>query len=139
MHSRLLGSIAVRLIIGLGFGAAGAVIGYFLSWGLLTPQASLNAGIAVFSTGIGIGAGLGSFLGWLDLDRSKLANLPALLLALAGGLLGAWGGLGYAASVYDVDIKTQDARITAVAGAAFAANLVPALWRLSSGLFGRSR
>lgn len=139
MNSRLLGSIIVRSIIGLGFGAAGAVVGYFVSFGVLTPQAGLNAGIAVFSTGIGIGAGLGSFLGWLDLDRSKLGNLPALLLAVAGGLLGAWGGLGYAASVYDVDIKTQDARITAVAGAAFAANLVPAMWRLGASLLRRPR
>lgn len=137
--SRLLGSVLIRAVIGVGFGAAGAIVGYFAAVGVLPPVASLSAGIASFSTGIGTGAGLGSFLGWVDLDRSKLRNLPTLLLGLAGGMLGAWGGLGYAAVLYDVDIKTQHARITAVAGAALAANLIPALWKLGAGLLGRAR
>lgn len=126
-------------MIGLGFGVIGAIIGYFVAWAALPPRTGLGAGIAIMSSGTGLGAGFGSYIGWLELDRSKLANLPALFLTLAGGLLGAWGGLGYAASVYDVDVKTQDARITAVAGAAIAANLVPAIWRLVTGLFRRPR
>lgn len=134
----LIGSIVARSVIGLGFGAMAAVLGYFAGWLTLTPRSGLSAGIAILTSGTGVGAGLGSLIGWLDLDRSKLANLPTLSLTVAGGLLGAWGGLAYAISVYEVDVKTQDARITAVAGAAFAANLVPALWRLGSGLRRRS-
>lgn len=105
----------------------------------MTSGTGLSAGIAILSTGTGLGAGLGSYVGWLQLDRSKLANLPALFLTIAGGLAGVWGGLVYAAALYDVDVKTQDARITAVAGAAFAANLVPAMWRLGASLLRRPR
>lgn len=117
----------------------GAILGYFAGWMALGPGTSLAAGTAYLTTGTGIGAGVASAVGWLDFDRSKLASLPWLALAVAGGLLGAWGGLAYAATAYDVDIKTQDARITAVAGAAFAANLAPALWRLGTGLLRRPR
>lgn len=134
----LLGSIAARLVIGFAFGVAVGVLGFFAGWAVLTPQTGLAAGLAILTCGTGVGAGVGSFIGWLDLDRSRLANLPTLSLTVAGGLLGAWGGLAYATSVYDVDVKTQDARITAVAGAAFAANLVPAAWRLATSLLRRS-
>jgi hypothetical protein len=75
-----------------------------------------------------------AFVGWIDLDRSRLANLPAMAVTCLGGLIGAWGGLIYASAVFDVDVKTQDARITAVAGAAFAANAAPALWRTAVAL-----
>lgn len=131
--------MAARSIIGLGLGVFGAILGYFAGWMALGPGTSLAAGTAYLTTGTGIGAGVASAVGWLDFDRSKLASLPWLALAVAGGLLGAWGGLAYAATAYDVDIKTQDARITAVAGAAFAANLAPALWRLGTGLLRRPR
>lgn len=133
----LFGSILARSVIGLGLGVLGAILGYFAGWMALGPGTSLAAATAYLTTGTGFGAGVGSAVGWLDFDRSKLANLPALVLALVGGLLGAWGGLGYAAAVYDVDVKTQGARITAVAGAAFAANLVPAVYRLALGVLRR--
>lgn len=134
----LLGSIVMRSVIGLAFGVAAGVLGFFAGWAALTPQTGLAAGVAILTCGTGVGAGIGSFIGWLDLDRSRLANLPTMALTVTGGLLGAWGGLAYATFVYDVDVKTQDARITAVAGAAFAANLVPAVWRLGGSLLRRS-
>lgn len=134
-----IGGLAVRALIGMGFGVLGAVVGYFAGWMALAPGTGLSAATAYITTGTGVGAGAGSLVGWLDLERSKLANLPLFLLTVGGGLLGAWGGLAYAAAVYDVDVKTQDARITAVAGAAFAANLIPALWRSAARLSSRRR
>ena len=42
---------------------------------------------------IGTGAGIGSFLGWLNRDLKLRFLMLVLFLTLAAALLGAWGGL----------------------------------------------
>ena len=42
---------------------------------------------------IGIGAGIGSFLGWLNRDLGLWFQMLVLFLTLAAALIGAWGGL----------------------------------------------
>lgn len=42
---------------------------------------------------LGIGAGIGSFLGWLNRDLRLRVLMLILFLSLAAALLGAWGGL----------------------------------------------
>lgn len=42
---------------------------------------------------IGFGAGVGSFLGWLDRDSRPWLLLVTLVLSLAASMIGGWGGL----------------------------------------------
>lgn len=127
-----------RCVVGLGLGVIGSIVGYFAGWMVFGPGSSLTAATALLTSGMGVGAGVGSFPAWLDLDRPRLAQLRCVGLSLLGGILGAWGGSYYAVIVFDVDVKTQDARVTALAAAAVGANLGPALWSLGTGLARRS-
>ena len=129
--SELLLGVGARSVIGIGFGVAGSIAGYFIGWLFLGSSVSLSAAVVILTTGTGIGGGAVGFLGWVKLDDGPLANVPVLGLALAGGLTGAWGGLLFARAAYGMDIKTPDARITAVAAAALTANLMPALYAIA--------
>ena len=49
---------------------------------------------------IGLGAGVGSFIAWLDRDLTRSATLLMLFLAIAACLIGAWIGLHESRDVY---------------------------------------
>ena len=51
---------------------------------------------------IGTGAGIGSFLGWLNRDLKLRYLMLILLLTLAATLLGAWGGLYNSRDVFQL-------------------------------------
>lgn len=123
--TELIVAILARSVIGTSLGVLGAVVGYFVAWMLVGPGVGLLSTVAIWTAGTGIGAGLAGFIGWVKLDADRRENLVPLGLALAGGLIGAWSGLIYAREVFGADIKSLDARITAVAAAAIVANLVP--------------
>ena len=42
---------------------------------------------------VGFGAGVGSFLGWLDRDSRPWLLLVTVVLSFAASMIGAWGGL----------------------------------------------
>ena len=52
--------------------------------------------LVMLMAGASIGAGVGAYLGWLKLDRHHWPSIAAtILVAVAGGLLGALGGYEY--------------------------------------------
>ena len=51
---------------------------------------------------VGTGAGIGSFLGWLNRDLKLRYLMLILLLTLAATLLGAWGGLYNSRDVFQL-------------------------------------
>ena len=90
-----------RAALGLGLALVLAVVGVVLArMGLvLFGLISWTAWFTLFVAGAGLGAGLGGWLAWLW-QKGAGAGFTALLLllALAAGIIGAWGGYYYGAS-----------------------------------------
>jgi hypothetical protein len=92
--------------------------------------------------GAGAGAGLGSFLAWLRIDRNTRAGLLLMeLLALAAGIGGAWGGDQYGAGqeVECCAMPTNRPMTYAALGAAVAANVTLMVFGLVRDTLGRRR
>ncbi len=49
----------------------------------------------LYLVGIGLGAGVGTYLGWMDLTSRRYMMLAFILLVLAGGVAGAYLGFLY--------------------------------------------
>ena len=63
---------------------------------------------------IGLGAGVGGFLAWLDRDLTLSATLIMLLLAVALSLVGAWIGLQESRDVYKMVGQTGSPALTRI-------------------------
>ena len=75
--------------------------------------------------GAGLGAGIGAYVAWLKLDRSSWSFVSvAILMAVAGGVLGSLAGYQYGANrEIQCCAEPQTAPFTYTAfGAAFMAN-----------------
>ena len=128
----LLVSLGVRIVIGVCVGEALALAAYFATLLFILPGGvELSTSITIITFGIGIGGGVGAFVGWVKLDQDLRDNLVPLALTLMGGMIGAWGGLLYARVVIDAELASQSVRVTAATGAGIAANIPP----LAAGVF----
>ena len=87
-----------RIILGLGFSLILSMVCLAVAWGLyiFSGSSTRMTWLVMLMAGASIGAGLGAYLGWLKLDRHHWPSIIAtILLATAGGLLGAIGGYEY--------------------------------------------
>ena len=85
--------------------------------------------------GAGLGAGVGAYVAWLKLDRSTWSFMTvAILLAIAGGVLGGLGGYQYGANrEIECCAEPQTAPFTYTAfGATLVANVAMYLALLGS-------
>ena len=86
---------------------------------------------------VGLGAVLGSFLAWMNLETSRTSSLLVLVVLMLAGLGGAWGGFYYKVGLTDslTPFTGRAVSSTAIFGAAIATNLVT----VSLGLLGHIR
>lgn len=128
----LLVSLGVRIIIGVCVGEALALAAYFVTLLFILPGGvELSTSLTIITFAVGIGGGVGGFVGWVKLDQGLRDNLLPLTLTLMGGMIGAWGGLLYARVVIDAELVSQSVRLTAAIGAGIAANIPP----VAAGIF----
>ncbi len=74
---------------------------------------------------IGFGAGVGSFLAWLNRDLDRAATLLMLFLAIAAALIGGWIGLHESRDVYKLGGKPGIPALTGIwIGAVLGGNLL---------------
>ena len=93
-----LARVALGVLLAALLSAIGIVVawGMFIFWGGVSPATLL----ALFMTGAGVGAGIGSFSAWLRIDlapRAPVLAARALVLFLSG-IGGAWGGFQFGAT-----------------------------------------
>jgi len=50
----------------------------------------------IYLGGVGLGAGVGAYIGWMDLTLHRLLMAATLLLAILGGIAGTYAGMVYA-------------------------------------------
>ncbi|MCH8868757.1 MAG: hypothetical protein IIC85_03535 [Chloroflexi bacterium] len=75
---------------------------------------------------IGLGAGLGGALGWINPDSPKLHILFIITLGILGAIGGAWGGMLYGSTVYIMGGMPGIAEFSGlVRGAAIGGNIPP--------------
>ncbi len=89
---------AGRFIAGLFVGTMLGIVG---GWAALTFGAfvgypwSAEVHRIIYIVGIGVGAGLGAYLGWINLNLRWYFILATVLLAIAGGVIGSYIGNNY--------------------------------------------
>ncbi len=87
-----------RIILGLGFSLILSMVCLAVAWGLyiFSGSSTRMTWLVMLMAGASIGAGVGAYLGWLKLDRHHWPTIAAtILVAIAGGLIGAMGGYEY--------------------------------------------
>jgi hypothetical protein len=93
--------IAGRLLLGLGLGVVLSMVCLGIAWGLFifSGASSRNTLLIMSMAGAGLGAGVGAYVAWIKLDRSSWAFFAiAVLMAVAGGVLGGLVGYQYGAN-----------------------------------------
>ena len=124
--------LSVRIVVGVVTGSMFALAGWFAGWFfLLRPGAGLTEAMFVLALSTGVVGGLGAAVAWLRPDDGVPANIPAVLLALAGGIFGAWAGLAYASAVLGLAASKGEGDITAITAAGIAANIPPPLYLIA--------
>ncbi len=83
-------AIALRSLFGLLIGMFLSVAGFYAGWFSSPPSPTLP--ILFLICGSGLGAAAGGFIGWFKPEVSRSVIGIHLVLALMGGLAGAWVG-----------------------------------------------
>lgn len=88
--------LAGRTVLGILLALVFSVVGIGIGWAMFVFFGAVSHAtlLVLFMSGAGIGAGLGSYMAWLRVDRVPpwpvlLALISAMVLA---GVAGAWGG-----------------------------------------------
>jgi len=84
----------VGFIVGIFLGILGGWVAVAFSTFAGYPW-SLEVHRSIYLVGIGLGAGGGAYLGWMDLTSRRYVMLGFILLVLAGGVAGAYMGFLY--------------------------------------------
>ena len=90
-----------RILLGLGFSLIFSMVCLAVAWGLyiFSGSSTRMTWLVMLMAGASIGAGGGAYLGWLKLDRHHWPSIVAtVLVAIAGGLIGALAGYEYGVS-----------------------------------------
>ena len=121
-------AMGVRVAFGILLALFLGVFGLYFGWFITPPGPTLPSALLV--TFAGIGAGMGGFVSYFKPDVQRSVHGTNLVVALAGGLIGAWVGwsLGhvmYPEGVYNpaAPIRTPPF-IVAVIGASAGANIL---------------
>ena len=120
--------LAGRIVLGLGFSLVLSMACLAVAWGLyiFSGSSTRMTWLVMLMAGASIGAGVGAYLGWLKLDRHHWPSILAtVLIAIAGGLLGALGGYEYGVNrEIECCAKPRTGPFTfAALGSAMAANI----------------
>ena len=83
----------------------------------------LTPTVTVFS--IGLGAGLGGALGWINPDSPKLHILFIITLGILGAIGGAWGGMLYGSTVFIMGGMPGIAELRSLVGGAVIGGNIP--------------
>ena len=118
-------ALALRLLMGVFLASLLGMIGYFVGWFIAPPRPGMEALVQILAFTTGMGAGLGGALGWLKADDTLRSFLFRTVLAIVGGLAGAWAGLWYGIAVYEDGVMPPSAVTSMVMGAVVAANALP--------------
>ena len=125
---------SLRTIVGIAAGSLFGAIGLVLGWMVWPPPAGADYLFYLRIFGLGIGAGIGGFLGWLDLEQNKPTVLLFLVLALLGAIGGAFGGRLYGLTategIQGPVSATQSGTLRTVLGAVIGANILPLIANL---------
>ena len=87
-----------RIILGLSFSLILSMVCLAIAWGLyiFSGSSTRMTWLVMLIVGATIGSGLGAYLPWIKLDRHHWPSIAAtILVAFAGGVLGALGGYEY--------------------------------------------
>ena len=120
--------MGVRVAFGILLALFLGVFGLYFGWFITPPGPTLPSALLV--TFAGIGAGMGGFVSYFKPDVQRSVHGTNLVVALAGGLIGAWvgwslGHIMYPEGVYNpaAPIRTPPF-IVAVIGASAGANIL---------------
>lgn len=127
MFWELVFSFAVRSFLGFCASSALGAVGFVASGMLYYPGIGLSFFFVLSVCAVGIGAGIGSFVGWLRRAHGWVIIFVTLGLALIGGMAGAWGGVGYARMACESARYCSAARVATILGAVLVANVFPLL------------
>ena len=90
-----------RIFLGLAFSLILSMVCLAVAWGLyiFSGASTRTTWLVMLMAGASIGAGAGAYLAWLKLDRHHWPSIAGtILVAIAGGLVGALGGYDYGAN-----------------------------------------
>ena len=90
-----------RTLLGLGLGVVLSMVCLGIAWGLfIFSSASSRDTLLIMSmAGAGLGAGTGAYVAWIRLDSPPWSVIAfTVLLAVVGGVFGAWVGYQYGAN-----------------------------------------
>lgn len=92
----------VRTLLGVFLGFMLAAICYVIAWAIVISffEVTSNTFRTMAILGIGVGAGVGGSLGWINLEATKARFLVLLAFAILGAWGGAWGGMQYGGTVF---------------------------------------
>lgn len=133
MFWELLLSYTFRSILGICTATGLAVVGYFGAGTIRFPSLGFHFFIAFPVCCAGVGAGIGGFACWLRRGYSRVIIFTTLVLTLAGGLAGAWGGflcgrMAYEEPAYScAGVGGLTILLAIIISAGFAANSLPLL------------
>ena len=96
-------------VLPLGRTLAGLMVGVFLGilggWAALIFNAMIgypwtrDIHLNIYFVSIGLGAGLGAYVGWMNLTAPRHLIIGSLVLVMVGGILGSYIGLVYGQNV----------------------------------------
>ena len=130
-------SLVVRALVGLFIALVFGAMGFTVGGMLWYPPLGQAYYIALPISGVGAGAGVGGWVGWLVPERGRTTILIMFGTALLGGLSGAWAGLEFARMTHNVVLPPglqleevqlllpQTARVWSVVGGALGSNVFP--------------
>lgn len=132
-------AIALRSVFGLLIGMFLSVAGFYAGWFSSPPGPTLPTFFLIF--GSGLGAAAGGFLGWFKPEVTRTVIGIHLVLALMGGLAGAWVGWELGPLLYPEGLyrpggtSSAPPFVVAVVAASIGGNLLPSgfyllrMWR----------
>ena len=84
---------------------AGVMLGIFGGWAALIFNAmigypwAVDIHLNIYFVSIGLGAGLGAYVGWMNLTTPRHLIIGSLVLVMVGGIGGSYAGLVYGQNV----------------------------------------
>lgn len=123
--------IILRMVFGLIAACVLGLVGFLVGWFVSPGGADIS--IPILLCGIGLMAGLGGFVAWLNPDVARPVILLGLGGALLSGLAGAWlsfyyGGIFQPEKSFEWTSPQAPRLVVTVVGAGIGANILPILF-----------
>ena len=88
-----------RTLVGFGVGVFLGILGGWLATifnAMMGYPWEVDIHRNIYLVGVGLGAGLGAYLSWMNLTLHRRLRVATLLLAILGGIVGTYAGMVYA-------------------------------------------